>query len=45
MVYETEAEMEQVLGRIDDNSFIQEQQAALSQFETETRELINKICP
>lgn len=45
MVYETEAEMEQVLGRIDDNSFIQEQQAALSLFETDTRELINKICP
>jgi len=43
MVYETEAEMEQVLGRIDDNAFIQEQQAALSAFETRTNMLLQGL--
>jgi hypothetical protein len=43
MVYETEAEMEQVLGRIDDNAFIQEQQAALSAFETRTNMLLQSL--
>ena len=43
MVYETEAEMEQVLGRIDDNAFILEQQAALSAFETRTNMLLQSL--
>ncbi len=43
MVYETEAEMEQVLGRIDDNAFIQEQQAGLSVFETGTKSLLQGL--
>ncbi|MEY4886488.1 MAG: hypothetical protein RL151_1797 [Bacteroidota bacterium] len=43
MVYETEAEMEQVLGRIDDNAFILEQQAALSAFETRTNMLLQRL--
>lgn len=43
MVYESEAEMEQVLGRIDDNAFIQEQQAGLSVFETGTNNLLQQL--
>lgn len=43
MVYESEAEMEQVLGRIDDNAFIQEQQAGLSVFETGTNSLLQQL--
>ncbi len=43
MVYDTEAEMEQVLGRIDDNAFIQEQQEALSSFEGRMNHLLDSI--
>jgi NDP-sugar pyrophosphorylase family protein len=43
MVYETEAEMEQVLGRIDDNAFIQDQQEALSGFEDRMAKLLYRI--
>jgi hypothetical protein len=45
MVYETDAEMEQVLGRLDDNTFIQDQQAALSAFETDTTSLMSRLQP
>ena len=44
MVYDTEAEMEQVLGRMDDNAFIQEQQEALSSFEESMNHLLDSIC-
>ena len=44
MVYDTEAEMEQVLGRIDDNAFIQEQQEALSAFGMRLSNLMQRIC-
>jgi len=43
MVYDTEAEMEQVLGRMDDNAFIQEQQEALSSFEERMNHLLDSI--
>jgi hypothetical protein len=43
MVYDTEAEMEQVLGRIDDNAFIQEQQETLSEFEARVMNMLNRI--
>lgn len=43
MVYDTEAEMEQVLGRIDDNAFIQEQQEALADFETRVMNVLSRI--
>jgi hypothetical protein len=43
MVYDTEAEMEQVLGRIDDNAFIQEQQETLSEFEGRVMNVLNRI--
>jgi hypothetical protein len=39
MVYETEKEMEKVIGALKDNSFIKEQQASLSVF----REKVNTI--
>ena len=43
MVYDTEAEMEQVLGRIDDNAFIQEQQEALMTFTEGISSLLSRL--
>jgi len=43
MVYDTEAEMEQVLGRIDDNAFIQEQQEALMTFTEGISTLLSRL--
>ncbi len=39
MVYETEKEMEKVIGKLDDNIFIQQQQAACSSFKNKVAEL------
>lgn len=39
MVYDTEQEMEKVIGKLKDNSFINEQQAALAAFTREVEEL------
>jgi hypothetical protein len=43
MVYETEAEMEKVIGKLDDNSFINQQNEELKQFRKRTEALIQKI--
>ena len=39
MVYETEKEMEKVIGKLDDNIFIQQQEAACSSFKNKVAEL------
>lgn len=39
MVYETEKEMEKVIGKLGDNIFIQQQEAACSSFKNKVREL------
>jgi hypothetical protein len=43
MVYETNEEMNKVLGALEDNSFIQSQFEALDTFKTEVNDLITKI--
>lgn len=43
MVYENRAEMDKVIGRLDDNSFIQEQFLELDKLKSEMVELINNL--
>lgn len=43
MVYESRAEMEKVIGKLTDNSFIKEQELELKQFEKELESLRGKI--
>jgi len=43
MVYETAEEMNKVLGRLEDNSFIQQQMGELDQLKKNVRALIRKM--
>ena len=43
MVYQTNNEMNRVLGKLEDNSFIQEQMAALDQLKKEVKSVIRKM--
>jgi hypothetical protein len=43
MIYETNEEMNKVVGRLEDNSFIQDQLAALEQMKKEVKLLVKKI--
>lgn len=43
MVYETNEEMNRVLGKLEDNSFIQDQMAELEKMKKEIRQVIKKI--
>lgn len=43
MVYETNEEMNRVLGKLEDNSFIQDQMAELEKMKKEIKQLIKKI--
>jgi hypothetical protein len=40
MVYENQAEMDQVIGKLDDNSFIKNQQAAFQRYQSSIRDII-----
>ena len=43
MVYDTKKEMEKVVGRIEDNTFIQQQLKELDQFKKKVKEVIKKM--
>ncbi len=43
MVYETNAEMNKVLGRLEDNSFIKQEKAALEQYRKTIAALLRKF--
>jgi glycyl-tRNA synthetase beta subunit len=43
MVYETNEEMNKVLGRLEDNSFIQQQMAALDAMKKEVKAVVRKL--
>jgi hypothetical protein len=45
MVYDTNEEMNKVIGKLDDNSFIQDQTAQLIQFKKEVKSVIRKLTP
>jgi hypothetical protein len=45
MVYDTNEEMNKVIGKLDDNSFIQDQTAQLIQFKKEIKAVIKKLTP
>ncbi|MEO6133586.1 MAG: DUF4954 family protein [Ginsengibacter sp.] len=44
MVYETQAEMDSVIGRIEDNHFIQDQYAELEAYKKTIKSLVKKFC-
>jgi hypothetical protein len=43
MVYETRAEMDQVIGKLEDNSFIQQKLAELELFKKEVKSMVRKL--
>ena len=43
MVYETNAEMNKVLGRLEENSFIQQQIGALDELKKEVKSVVRKL--
>ena len=43
MVYETNEEMNKVLGRLEDNSFIQQQMGALDELKKEVKSVVRKL--
>ena len=43
MVYDTNKEMEKVIGRLEDNSFIQQQVAELDAMKTLVKSMLKKI--
>jgi hypothetical protein len=43
MVYETNEEMNKVLGRLEDNSFIQQQMGELDALKKEVRSVVKKL--
>jgi hypothetical protein len=43
MVYETEQEMEKVIGKLNDNSFIQQQQEEAKRFTQQVTAIINRF--
>ena len=43
MVYDTEAEMEKVIGKLKDNSFIGQQQEELKEYKKQVTELITRF--
>jgi hypothetical protein len=43
MVYETKAEMDQVIGKLEDNTFIQQQLQVLDEFKTEVKSISRKF--
>jgi hypothetical protein len=45
MVYDTEKEMEKVIGRLSENSFILEQQREFADFKKRVNELMEKLFP
>jgi hypothetical protein len=42
MVYEDQAEMDQVLGKLDENSFINNQDKVLMEYQTSVKDLIRE---
>ena len=43
MVYDSEAEMEAVVGKLEDNAFIKSQQAELENFQQQLKDIMNQF--